>query len=161
MNTPLSLSVTTTIQAAPEVVWEVMSDVERWPEWTPTVTRIQRLDRGPLAVGSRVHVRQPKLPPATWRISELQPGLSFTWVTRSPGVRVIASHRVEARPGGSQATLSIAFDGLLGPLVGRWARALSERYLQLEAAGLKRRSEEPHTPPVAAPSAHSSTAQTR
>ena len=39
-------------------------------------------------------------------------------------------------------TLSIHFDGLLGPLWGWLTRRLNERYLGLEAAGLKRRSEE-------------------
>jgi len=34
------------IAAPPGGVWAVIADVERWPEWTPTVTRLQRLDRG-------------------------------------------------------------------------------------------------------------------
>jgi hypothetical protein len=86
----------------------VLSNIECWPEWTPTVMSIERLDRGTLAVGSRARIRQPKLPPAVWQITELDAGRSFTWVTRSPGVRVTARHWVEAREGGSRATLSAA-----------------------------------------------------
>ena len=33
-------SVTVDIPAPPDRVWAVIADVERWPEWTPTVTRI-------------------------------------------------------------------------------------------------------------------------
>jgi uncharacterized membrane protein len=134
-------SITADIQAPPDQVWAVMSDVERWPEWTPSVTSIQRLDHGPLAVGSRARVHQPKLPPAEWQITELEAGRSFTWVTRSPGVRVTARHSVEAREGGTRATLSVQFLGFLAPLVARFTRDLNERYLALEAKGLKSRSE--------------------
>ena len=137
--TYFSLSVE--IQASSERVWEVLSNIECWPAWTLTVTSIQRVDRGPLAVGSQAHIRQPKLPPAVWQITELDEGRSFTWVTRSPGVRVTAWHSVEASEGGSRATLSLQFSGLLGPLVARLTRGLNERYFALEARGLRTRSE--------------------
>lgn len=129
------------IQAPPDRVWRVMSDFERWPEWTPTVTSIERLDRGPVAAGSRLRIRQPKLPPALWRLTEFEPGKGFTWVTGSPGIRVTARHWVEASGTGSRATLSLQFSGLLGPLVARLTRGLNEGYLALEAKGLKGRSE--------------------
>ncbi len=117
-----------------------MADVERWPEWTPTVTRIERLDSGPLAVGSRARIQQPKLPTAIWEVSELVAGRGFTWITRSPGVRVIATHGVEPSSQGARAMLSVRFAGLLGGLVARFTRELNERYLSLEAQGLRERS---------------------
>lgn len=134
-------SISIEIRAPSDRVWAVMSDIERWPEWTPTVTSIQRLDRGPLAVGSRARIRQPKLPPAKWQVTELEEGRSFTWVSRGPGVRVTARHGVEANQGGSQATLSLQFSGFFGPLVARLTRGLNQRYLALEAKGLRERSE--------------------
>ena len=132
--------ITFDIAAPPERVWAVMADVERWPEWTPTVTRVERLDRGPLAVGSRARIRQPRRPPAVWGVSALVEGRSFIWVTRSPGTRVVARHAVEPVAQGSRVTLSLSFSGLLGPLVARLTRRLNERYLALEAEGLRKRS---------------------
>ena len=129
------------ISAPPDRVWAVMSDIEAWPEWTPTVTRVELLDPGPLAVGQRARVLQPRLPAAVWRITALEPGRSFTWVTRSPGVVVTARHSVEPVVGGSRAHLALHFGGLIGPLVARITRGLNTRYLGLEAAGLRQRSE--------------------
>jgi hypothetical protein len=134
-------SLSVEIRAPSERVWEVLSHLEGWPSWTPTVTSIERVDCGPLAVGSRLRIRQPGLPPAVWQLIELDEGRSSTWVTRGPGVRVTARHWVEATEGGSRATLSLRFSGLLGPLVARLTRGLNERYLTLEANGLKARSE--------------------
>jgi len=129
------------ISAPPDRVWAVMSDIEAWPVWTPTVTRVELLDPGPLAMGQRARVLQPRLPAAVWRITALEPGRSFTWVTRSPGVVVTARHSVEPAGGGSRAHLALHFGGMLGPLVARITRALNTRYLGLEAAGLRQRSE--------------------
>ena len=130
------------IEVPPERVWAVIRDVERWPEWTPTVTKVKLLGGGPLAVGRRAVVHQPKLLPARWEVSELDDGRrSFTWATRGPGMRLDARHWVEARGAVSRVTLSITFSGPLGPLFARLTRKLNDRYLALEAAGLKQRSE--------------------
>ena len=135
-------SITVDIRATPQRVWAVLSDVEGWPDWTASVRRVERLDAGPLAVGSRARIRQPKLLPAVWRITRIEKGSAFTWVTRSPGLLVTAHHVVERAPDGSRVTLSIRFNGLLAPLVAWLTRRLNNRYLALEGAGLKRRSEE-------------------
>ena len=130
------------INAPPDVVWAVMRDVERWPEWTPTVTSVRLLDHGPLKIGTRALIRQPELPPAKWKVTELdEPGRRFTWVSRGPGVLVVARHWVEARGAGSFATLSLRFSGVLAGLFARLTRSLNNRYLALEAKGLKQRSE--------------------
>ena len=135
--------ITTDIAAPAERVWQVMSDTERWHEWTPSVTSVQRLGGGNLAVGSRAVIRQPRFPPALWEVTAIEPGTSFTWVSRAPGLRVVGHHWVEPMAGGSRATLSLELEGVLGGLWGRATRNITERYLALEARGLKARSEDP------------------
>ncbi|PVZ14815.1 SRPBCC family protein [Actinomycetospora cinnamomea] len=119
-------------------VWAVIADVERMPTWTSTMTRVRLLDGGPLRVGARVRVEQPWLPPATWEVTELEPGRSFTWAAPAPGLRSVAWHAVE--PLGesrSRVTLGIRQSGPLG-LVATLAGPLTRRYVDTEIAGLVR-----------------------
>ena len=136
-------SIAADIAAPPNRVWDVMSDVDRWHEWTPSVTSVRRLTEGPFAVGTRVVIRQPKFPPAIWKVTAIQPGRSFTWVSVAPGLRVIGHHAVEPTPTGSRATLSLDLQGILGGVWGMLTRRITERYIGYEAAGLKARSERP------------------
>ena len=137
----MEFSIIVDIDAPPDRVWAIMSDVERWPDWTTSVSSIKRVDDGPLAVGSKAWVRQPKLPPALWRVTAFAVNEGFTWVTGSPGVHVTGRHTVAPTGRGSRVTLSVKYRGLFGGLMARLTRTLTNRYLGLEAAGLKRRSE--------------------
>jgi carbon monoxide dehydrogenase subunit G len=74
------------IAATPARVWDVLSDVERWHDWTPSIERITPLDDAPLGVGSKVRIEQPKLRPATWKITSWEPGRGFSW--ESAGARI-------------------------------------------------------------------------
>ena len=130
------------IAAPPEIVWSVMEDAEHWHEWTPSVRSIRRLDKGPLRVGSRALIRQPKFPPALWQVTALEPGRSFTWKSGLPLMWVFAQHSVTPIDGGTRATLSLHFAGPLARMLGRMTRDINNRYLGYEAAGLKKRSEE-------------------
>jgi uncharacterized membrane protein len=141
-GTMKTFSISVEIQAPPPRVWSVMADVERWPEWTASVRSVKRLDTGPLAVGSRARIQQPGLPPAWWKVVVVDEGRGFTWVSRGPGIRVTARHQVEPAANGSRAALSLEFGGLFGGLLAKATSGINDRYLGMEAAGLKRRSEE-------------------
>ena len=137
-----TFSATRDIAASPARVWAVMTDIERWPEWTASMTRVERLQPGPLGVGSRVRVKQPKLALADFQITAWQPGREFDWVTKSLGVTAVARHRIEAAGDGARATLSVEFSGWPAGLVVWWFGDLTQRYVAMEADGLKRRSED-------------------
>jgi hypothetical protein len=138
----LDFSVTVDIAAPPPVVWAVIRDVERWHEWTPSITGIQRHERGPLAVGSRATVRQPKLPTNNFIVTKLEEDRGFDWESRSPALRGIGHHWIEPVGGGSRVTLGVDFRGFLAPIVRRFYGGLTQRYIEIEAAGLKQRSED-------------------
>lgn len=133
----------TDIAADVEQVWAVLVDVPRWPEWTASVSRAERGEPGPLAVGATARLTQPKLRPAVWRVTELTEGREFTWVSQTPGVRTRGEHRLLPLPDGrTRVELVIAQSGPLAGLIGWFYGDLLRRYLRLEADGLKRRSEQ-------------------
>ncbi|MGW7680232.1 SRPBCC family protein [Kribbella sp. NPDC054772] len=130
-----------TIQAPPERVWEVFSDVERWPDWTPTVDSVERLDAGRIHLGSRTRIRQPKLPVAVWEVTKLEDGQYFEWVSKAPGIKTTGGHRVISTPDGTVATATIIQEGPLGWLFGKLYASLTKRYIATETQKLKEASE--------------------
>lgn len=130
------------IAASAEIVWQVMRDAERWHEWTESVTSIRVLGNQPLAVGTRAVIRQPGFPPAVWKVIELNPGRGFTWKSGFPGAWVYATHTVDPTNTGTHVTLRLHYEGAIGRLLARMTRNITNRYLGMEAAGLKQRSEE-------------------
>jgi uncharacterized membrane protein len=138
------------IDAPAELVWDVFSDVEHWPEWTASVTSLVGHDGPDLAVGKRFSIKQPGMSKLIWTVTDIQPGSSWTWVQRSPGVKVSARHEITAQPGGrTLVRQQLEQRGLLGALAGRLMVGKTKRFLALEAQGLKARSEQrargPHT----------------
>jgi hypothetical protein len=130
------------IAASSDVVWSVMSDVERWHEWTPSVRSIRLVGGGPIIVGTRAWIKQPRFPPALWKVTAVEPGRSFTWESGAPGLRVYANHSVEPIDIGSRATLVLYYQGFVGRLLARMTSDITKRYLKYESDGLKKRSEE-------------------
>ncbi len=133
------------IDAPAQLVWEVFSDVERWPEWTASVTSLVGRDGPRLGVGKRFVIKQPGMGTLVWKVTEVDPGQSWTWVQRAPGALTTARHDVIALPGG-RTLIRQQLDqrGMLGALVARLMVNKTKRFLQLEARGLKARAEQLH-----------------
>lgn len=132
---------TESIEAPVDQVWAVLSDIERWRDWTPSVVSIERLEPVPLGVGSRVRIEQPKLRPAIWTVTAWDPGSLFTWETAHPGIIVSGLHRITPTKKGCDVKFGLRFQGWLGDLAGSLMGRLSERYMRWEAEGLKARCE--------------------
>lgn len=133
------------IDAPAAAVWDVFSDVERWPEWTASVTRLTALDAREVVVGNRFEIKQPRMPKLVWEVTEVTPGASWTWVQRSPGGLTVARHDV-IPVGGDRTRIHQRLEqrGPIGALVGLLMRSMTRRYLDLEAEGLKARCEHLH-----------------
>jgi uncharacterized membrane protein len=132
-----SESLSIDIDATAERVWRAVTDVESWPQWTASMTTVQRLDPGPLRVGSRARVKQPGLPTLVWQVSDLTEGTEFSWPTRTPGVTTTGMHKIAERPAGVRLTLTVRWEGIFASLTAALAGKRTRQNLAMEAAGFK------------------------
>lgn len=115
------------IPAPVATVWHLTIDVESWPRITPTTMKaVERLDTGPLRVGSTARVTQPGQRPTVWTVQELVPEQRFVWSATVYGADMVARHELTAEGSGCRNRLSIEITGrragLLRALVGRRIR---------------------------------------
>ncbi len=122
-----------------DVLWEVLGDLDAWPDWLPTVDAATPVvpGRSP-GPGAAYVLEQPGLPRATWTITEWQPGRAFTWESRGPGIVSTGVHELLPAPAGTTIRLVLVWTGPLArPLA--WAiGAKSRDYVTREAAALER-----------------------
>ncbi len=115
MNHELHTEVT--IEAPPEVVWQVLVDLDRYRDWNPFVVEAA----GTVEVGERLtnRIQPPGGKAMTFKpeVTEVEPHSVFEWLGRlvMPGV-FDGRHRFELRPtssGGAILTHSEYFRGVL------------------------------------------------
>ena len=109
----MDFETTVDVDAPPEKVWAVLEDVERWPEWTASISKVERVGSGDFGTGSKARIKQPGFPRLVWEVTRFSPGSSFAWETRSPGMTTVADHRITPTATGSRVELSIAQRGPL------------------------------------------------
>lgn len=141
----MHFTISVDIDADPQRVWDTLMNVERWPEWTASMTKVTRLDAGPLGPDSRVRIEQPRMPPAVWQVTRFEPPVFFTWISERRGLRTEASHRLVQRPVRG-VELEVAQTGSLAWLLSLLYGRLTRRYVGMEAQGLKRSCESGRPP---------------
>ena len=130
------------VNAPQQRVWDVLTDLEAWPRRIDTVETVEVLTPPPLTRGSRVRLKQPKLPEGDWDVTVWDAPSYFEWTQKTGGITSVAGHRVEAL-GEDRARLTLTLDmrGLLIPVVALFYKGLTNRYMTREAEGTKRAAE--------------------
>lgn len=134
-------SVTRTIDADPQVIWDLLTDASAYPEWNPAVLGIE----GEVADGQRIKLtsivnpdRQFKL-----RVSDVRPPNHMVWWDGMPlglfkGVRTFT---VEPQgDGASEFKMEEVYSGLMAPLITKSIPDMTDSFHQF-ADGLKRAAE--------------------
>jgi uncharacterized protein YndB with AHSA1/START domain len=132
---------TVLIDAPADKVWQLTTDISDWPSFSPTMTSVERLDQGPLRVGSAARVKQPGQTAAVWTVTRLEPGRVFTWQARRLGMTMIGTHLVMGSGETCRNTLSIDITGPTAPVFGALLAPLLRTSLARENAGFKTAAE--------------------
>lgn len=125
-----------TVDAPASRVWQVLTDVEHWPELTASMTSVRGLDGPRPALGARFEVRQPRLRQAVWTVIRLDEGTAFDWESRAPGVLSRGTHLLEPDGSATRLTLTIDQTGVLAWPIALLAGSMIRRYLAMEARGI-------------------------
>ena len=118
---------TTLIDAPVDLIWRLTTDLADWPSFIPTVQRVERLDTGPLRVGSTARLKQPGQTAAVWTVTALEPERDFTWQTHHLGLRMTGRHLMEPTDTGTRNTLVLDAAGPLAGVFGPLMRSAIRR----------------------------------
>ena len=140
-----SVLTTVDIDAPAAVVWEVLTDLDRYAEWNPFVVEAA----GEAAVGARLEVRisPPGGRATTFRptVTAADPERRFAWLGRLgvPGL-FDGAHRfeLERRADGTRLVQAEDFRGVLVPLLARSLDAGTRAGFEAMNAALARRAED-------------------
>lgn len=109
-----------TINASPEVVWKMFSDMDQWIVWDPDLVSIANIDRG-LVDGGGMTAKFKTGFQGRITFSEVKEHESFVWQVRALGglIRAYSTFQLEAVDDGTATHLTYAFEmkGLLGSLI--------------------------------------------
>ncbi len=125
-----------TIAADPQVVWEVLTDFERWPSWNADVKSMSI--EGPVVAGTAFRW---KAGPGTITstITHVEPPRLIAWTGVTFGIKAVHLYRLEPRDGDTFVRTEESYEGLVAGLF-RWPlqrtvdKALADglRYLKAE-----------------------------
>jgi uncharacterized protein YndB with AHSA1/START domain len=79
--------------AAPEAIWSLWSDVDRWPEWNADLANAE-LD-GAFEAGSTIRMTSADGDVVELRIAEAEPPVRFVDEAQVGGITVRTTHRVD------------------------------------------------------------------
>jgi len=121
------------INAPVEKVWTLVDNLEEWPQWIPSIRKIEMVSKGPLTVGSQLSV--------TARVSRLTIRLLMTITEfvseravvmegKALGTRLTRFYTLEPVNDKTRVTVGGQVSGILAWLARRGGQAISSEIAQ-------------------------------
>jgi hypothetical protein len=134
------------IGATPEAVFDYASDMTNELEWNPKIVSMERLDHGPVTVGSRYRAEWPGSGPAMVEVTAVERPHRWTSFSRGRGLDIAFEGRVA--PAGSGSRLTVMMDlrprGVMkvaAPLLARAMQRTEARNLPALRDAIERRQQ--------------------
>jgi hypothetical protein len=126
--------------ASPDRVWQVWSDINRWPEWNPDM-KASHID-GPLKLGATGNIDTRSGGKHDVVVTQFEQGRSFELEsTALPGTKMAIRATIAPSGSGSRITQGFEPRGLLAPIVGPMMGGAILKTFNAVLGGLKRKVE--------------------
>ena len=124
-----SYAVQRTVQAKPQVIWDLLTDSSKYPEWNPAVLGID----GDIAAGNKIKLKSIVNPDRVFKlnVSRVNPPNSMVWWDGMPlglfkGVRTF---KLTPRPdGATEFAMKEVYSGLMAPLITKSIPDMTESF---------------------------------
>jgi len=121
------------INAPAEKVWALIDKLEEWPQWMPSIKKIERLSKGPLTAGSQLSVTA-KVSGLTVKllmtIIEFVPERTVVLEGKALGTKLTRFYTLEPVNGKTKVTIGGDVSGALAWLACRGGQAVSAEIAQ-------------------------------
>jgi carbon monoxide dehydrogenase subunit G len=121
------------INAPAKKVWTLIDKLEEWPQWMPSIKKIERISKGPLAVGSQLAVTA-KVSGLTvtllMTITEFVPERTVVMQGKALGTNLTRFYNLEPVNGKTKVTIGGDVTGALAKLACRGGRKVSAEIAQ-------------------------------
>ena len=138
---PVSYAGASSISAPPDRVWARLTDAASYPQWNPTVVRID----GTIALGQTIKLVSTLDPKRTFKlkVAELDPPRRMVWSSGMPLGLFTGRRTFTLTPradGGTDFAMEEVFSGPLAPMITKAIPDMTESFTEFSAA-LKSASE--------------------
>jgi len=121
------------INAPVRKVWALIDKLEEWPQWMPSIKKIERVSKGPLAVGSQLSVTA-KVSGLTvtlrMTIREFVPERTVVMQGKTLGTNLTRFYNLEPVNGKTKVTVGGDVSGVLAWLACRGGKKVSAEIAQ-------------------------------
>lgn len=121
------------INAPAKKVWALIDKLEEWPQWMPSIKKIERVSKGPLAVGSQLSVTA-KVSGLTVKllmtITKFVPERTVVMQGKALGTNLTRFYTLEPVNVKTKVTIGGEVSGALAWLARRGGQAVSAEIVQ-------------------------------
>lgn len=121
------------INAPVKKVWALVDKLEEWPQWMPSIKKIDRVSKGPLTAGSQLSVTA-KVSGLTvtllMTITEFVPQRHVVMKGKALGTNLTRFYNLEPLNGKTKVTIGGEVSGALAWLARRGGQAVSDEMAQ-------------------------------